>query len=277
MVRKNWKKSVLLKKSRRYGASIIKPVISKYSQGNTVLCNSFPKSGTHLLEQVLSAQGLTDYGEFLASTPSLSMKEKPETKMIRSIARLVPGEFSSGHLHWSDNVEKALADNNILHFFIFRDPRDVVVSECYYLSKMNKWHKLHRFFAACASIDEMIKLSICGIETDKFYFPDIGTRMKRYSPWINNKSCCSISYENLFLEQREHSLGKIFEYWNKNGNLGVSKEAFIKSAEKAINPGQSHTFRAGGAGKWVDHFSSENLNMFFDLAGEELIKWGYTA
>ena len=277
MAVKNWKSSVVLKKCRRHGVTIIRPLLSTFMKGDIVLCNSFPKSGTHLLEQVLSTQGLMDFGQFLASTPSFTMKEKSEIGIVKSVTSLLPGELASGHLHWSREVEQAIIRSGLLHFFIYRDPRDVIVSDCFYLSNMNRLHKLHRAFKSCSSLDEMIKLSICGIETEKFYFPDIGTRMKRYTQWIDNESCCSISYEKLFLEQREHSLGKIFEYWNKNGNLGVSKEAFIKSAETAINPGKSHTFRAGGSGKWVDHFSSENLNIFFDLAGEELNKWGYSA
>ena len=50
-----------------------------------IIGNSFPKSGTHLLLQVLeSFNGAKDFGTVLASMPSISYKEVPNITVIQT-------------------------------------------------------------------------------------------------------------------------------------------------------------------------------------------------
>jgi len=69
----NWRKSVLLKKGMRYGFDVVRHPYAlflkefDYLGYPPVLANSFPKSGTHLLIQILQAlPGIRDLGDFLA-------------------------------------------------------------------------------------------------------------------------------------------------------------------------------------------------------------------
>ena len=39
-----------------------------------------------------------------------------------------------------------LAKKNVVHYFVYRDPRDVVISEAHYLREMNRWHRLAPYF-----------------------------------------------------------------------------------------------------------------------------------
>src|SRR4249919_1382580 len=65
-----------------------------------VLANSFPKSGTHLLVQIL--EGLPDrlnYGAFLGSeTSSFQLRERSAGNTCNFIHGFVPGEIIRGHL-----------------------------------------------------------------------------------------------------------------------------------------------------------------------------------
>ena len=61
-------------------------------------------------------------------------------------------------------MPQQLADGNVVHYFIYRDPRDVVVSEAHYLRDMNRWHRLTPYFRKFESIDDAIMLSINGLE-----------------------------------------------------------------------------------------------------------------
>src|SRR6478735_1766396 len=64
-----------------------------------VIANSFPKSGTHLLVQLV--QGLPEtvnFGAFLASmTSSFRFRERTSGETCRFIRRTLPGEIVRGH------------------------------------------------------------------------------------------------------------------------------------------------------------------------------------
>src|SRR5687768_14012410 len=65
-----------------------------------VLANSFPKSGTHLVFQIVDAlPNSTNYGAFLASmTSSFRFRERSPDNASRFIRNIVPGEIVRGHL-----------------------------------------------------------------------------------------------------------------------------------------------------------------------------------
>jgi hypothetical protein len=83
---------------------------------------------------------------------------------VRFLSGLVSGELVRAHLHHSPEAERAAAEQGIAHFFIYRDPRDVAVSEAHYLRSMNRWHKLHPHFKRLPSFDQALSLCIEGLE-----------------------------------------------------------------------------------------------------------------
>src|SRR5262245_30165889 len=68
-----------------------------------VLANSFPKSGTHLLDQIADAlPDRLNYGAFLSSmTSSFQYRLRTNESTLRFINRTVPGELVRAHLHWA--------------------------------------------------------------------------------------------------------------------------------------------------------------------------------
>ena len=131
-----------------------------------VLANSFPKSGTHLVFQIVDAlPNATNYGAFLASmTSSFRFRERSPENASRFIRGIVPGEIVRGHLFFHPQNAADLAKKNVVHYFAYRDPRDVVISEAHYLREMNRWHRLAPYFRKLPSIDEAIMLSITGFD-----------------------------------------------------------------------------------------------------------------
>jgi len=272
----NWKKSVVLKKAYRFGFDALRPLVRPFSNGPIVMANSFPKSGTHLLLQVLEAFSLKDYGNFLASTPSITMIERHPTSMVSKIDRLVPGELVSAHMFHNEIVNEALKQKEVTHFFIYRDPRDVIVSECYYLSEMNKWHKLYQHFSQHDNISDMIEMSINGINTDDFYYPDIGTRMSRYTSWIVDDNVLAIKFEDLTGPNQKNVVTDIVNFFaTKNHSISIDVNKTIDYAIQSIAPEKSHTFRSGKSGKWKDYFSDKQTELMARLASNELKTWGY--
>lgn len=270
-----WKKSVLLKKLYRYGVDFIRPYLRSRAAGTIIFANSFPKSGTHLLTQVLNTFGAKDYGNFVASTPSLTMSLRSDSSVNKQVSKFLDGEMISGHLFWSDSIEKVLCDMGVMHFFIYRDPRDVLLSECHYLTKMNRWHRLHSAYSQMSSLEQQLEFSILGMEHKSIYFPNIAERMSRYTPWINSEAVCSLSYEGLYQLDREATLEKIYDFYSSRSPGFSDKSQFLDLAEQSINPRASHTFNTGGINKWQTEMPGSIQRLFEEVAGEELQKWGY--
>jgi len=280
----NWRKSVILKKTVRYGFNPIrKPcnwVIDKNKllKNPPILANSFPKSGTHLLIQVLQAIPNTrDWGLFLASTPSFTFREIGEEKMARKISGIVPNELVSAHMFHSDKSAKALAQKKGVHFFIYRDPRDIVISEAHYLTQMNTWHRLHKYFKILPDINSRIMFSITGaIDPDFPYdYPNIAARFNRYKRWIGHPEVFSLRFEDLILVGNESLIKQILHFYIQKSGKQIDLNDLVEKAVSNINPEKSHTFREGKSAAWKGVFTKEHKDVFKKYAGQLLIDLGY--
>jgi hypothetical protein len=244
-----------------------------------VLANSFPKSGTHLLAQV--SDGLPDrvnYGAFLGSeTSSFQLRERTAENTRRFIRGFVPGEVIRGHLYFEPRYADALARQNTVNYFIYRDPRAVVVSEAHYLREMNRWHRLAPYFRRAGSIDEAISLSIAGLDPPVagIFYPNIAARFARYVGWLNHGDCLAIRYEDLVSDARAIVIRQMAELYGRHcgGNIDIDACVFAMSA--AIAPEKSHTFRSGKKSGWRQEFTLAHRRLFDQVAGDLLIELGY--
>lgn len=243
-----------------------------------VIANSFPKSGTHLLVQILQKlPGIRDWGMFLASMPSVPYREIDLDTLRKRIIRSAENELIPSHLFYSPIIENALHSVRAIHYFIYRDIRDVVISDAYYLRYMNRWHRLSRFFRSCHSDEEAIMLSIRGISEKnfKYDFPNITERFKRYQPWINNNDVYAIKYENLIGEARDIELKNIINFYNTQKSMSLDVNEMLDKMKKNIQPEKSHTFRKGESGSWKKVMTNEHIDLIKEISGQLLIDLGY--
>jgi len=251
----------------------------EYLLNPPVLCNSFPKSGTHLLLQILEAlPGIKNYGTFIASTPAITLKERSKQKHLRLIDGIIPGEVVQSHLYYSEEYQQKLDDKNCIHYFIYRDPRDVVVSDAYYLTYSYKIHRMHRYFAKELHNDEQrITAAIVGVPDSgrNYHYPDILTRFNKYIDWLKSPQVMSIRYEDLVGSSRDIFLRKIVHRYIEKRNVSIGIDTIIKDIKRNINPQKSHTFRKGGTGGWKNVFTEEQRELFKEICGDLLIELGY--
>jgi hypothetical protein len=170
-----------------------------------------------------------------------------------------------------------LADKNVVHYFVYRDLRDVVVSEAHYLRDMNRWHRLAPYFRKCASIDDAIMLSITGLDppVPELEYPNIATRFARYEGWLHRDDCLAIRFEDLASENRTAVIRRMAEFYAQRRRGGIDVEACVRAMAASIAPEKSHTFRSGKKAGWQDEFDTEHRRMFDDVAGDLLIGLGY--
>jgi hypothetical protein len=244
-----------------------------------VLVNSFPKSGTHLLAQV--SEGLPDrvnYGAFLGSeTSSFQLRERTAENTQRFIRGFVPGEIIRGHLYFEPRYAEALAEQNTVNYFIYRDPRAVVVSEAHYLREMNRWHRLAKYFRRVPTIDDAISLSITGLDppVPGIVYPNIAARFARYRGWLNDARCLAIRYEDLVSDARAGVIQQMAELYARHcaGDLEIA--ACVSAMTGAIAPERSHTFRSGKKSGWRNEFTPEHRRLFDQVVGDLLFELNY--
>ncbi|OQY35937.1 MAG: hypothetical protein B6I38_00830 [Anaerolineaceae bacterium 4572_5.1] len=243
-----------------------------------VLANSFPKSGTHLLLQIVEAfPKVVNYGTFIASMPSVTFKERSRKAHLRLLSSIVPGEVIPAHLFYQSDHERLLSEKNCVHFFIYRDPRDVVVSEAHYLAKMNRWHRMHPYFKSLNNLNEQISMSILGVNQSHFPYdyPDVAKRFSRYNKWFQSSKVFTIRYEDLISPGRRKFLREMVIFYAERSSVNVEIESVVAAMERNITPEKSHTFRQGGAGAWKTAFTDDHKLQMKQVAGNLLIELGY--
>ncbi|MCA9237227.1 MAG: sulfotransferase domain-containing protein [Planctomycetales bacterium] len=266
-----------LRAPRRLARAKAKP--ADYASRPPVLANSFPKSGTHLLDQILEAlPARRNYGEFLSSmTSSFRFQRRTSSESAAALRTAIPGELVRSHLFFATEIAEAVVETGIVHYFIYRDPRDVVLSEAHYLRSLNRWHRLHPFFRDAPSLDAAIELSIRGIpeKSDSFYYPPIGERFEQYAPWIQRDDVFAVRFEDLVSDQQPELLRQIADYYAARSATPMDIDAVVAGMRASVDPERSHTYRKGRSGGWREKFTTRHRDLFREYGGDVLDRYGF--
>jgi hypothetical protein len=246
-----------------------------------LFANSFPKSGTHLLIQVLEAFPRIGPGVIQGMGPVLTFERETGRKrsgqeIARELEPLGPGDIGFGHVIATTETLAILCRSQVAHFFLYRDPRDVVVSHAFYVTDKADDHVHHAYYTdALSSAEDRIETSILGRPGSGLDFPDIGERFALYRGWLECPWVCRLRYED-FITDRAETLRSILAYAQERGfTLHKEIEPAVKILAEAIDPQRSPTFRRGKIGGWKDHFNDRHKGLFKEVAGDLLIQLGY--
>lgn len=251
-----------------------------------VICNSYPKSGTHLLYQILySIPGLQKWDD-IVSVQALCGVMNTISHVRWKIGSAPDGSIVRSHLMYCDEILKVLQEFNCKVLFIYRDLRDVAVSHARWVTKEERIF-LHDIYKHSPSFDEQLMSSIKGVPVGSPFGsnlsqPDIGTDFSRWHGWTTDPTVFAVKFENLVgergggsEEKRLYLVEQILDYLE----ISLSPEQ-IKSqfTSRALNPEESHTFKKGGKGSiggWRSYFTETHKQAFKEVAGNLLIELGY--
>jgi hypothetical protein len=243
--------------------------------------NSFPKSGTHLLTQVM--EGFGQLGPVVnTGLPAIVNFEGetgvpiPVEKLTRKLNRLRPGDIGYGHLHAYPEVQEILCAPGWVTFFIYRDPRDVVISHVHYITDMAPDHVHNAYYKnKLHSFEERLQVSIMGRPELEIPFPGIQERFAPYLPWLSLPEVLPLRFEDFITAPRK-TLARVLDFAIERGfAYQGERELAVDVLQAAIDPQRSPTFRSGKVGGWVQRFDSQNKTLFKEQAGELLIQLGY--
>lgn len=289
LLRRAWRRH---SQARRYGRAVL-------DRSPVLFANSFPKSGTHLLTQIM--HGFAALGPAIDSgLPAVvtyegdTGRQRPETEIVGDLQRLLPGDIAYGHVHALPGAIEQLSKENVAAFFILRDPRDVVVSHAHYITEMESRHIHHLYYRqALPDFDARLSASIAGISgsdlaaaglvgaqpsarlENEMALPDILARFQPYVGWLAVPQVLLLRFEDL-VNQRQIMLEKILQHAVSHGfSLNTTPEKAIQILEYSINPQRSPTFRSGKTGGWRAAFKSEHKALFQQVSGDLLLRLGY--
>ena len=241
---------------------------------------SFPKSGTHLLDQVLLGFGAfapfsRRLHSFYAEYEGESGRKRPPEAAIRWLDGLRPLDVASAHLFARPQAVTRVCSQRFVPYFIYRDPRDVVVSHVFYVTELAPDHVHHRYYTeSLQTFDERLRVSILGLPDAAVEFPDIAARFAPYVSWLSRPDVLCLQFE-AFIQQRRSALAQVADHFLQRVPLDVPRERLIDALEAAIQPRKSPTFRSGKTGEWRRYFTEGHKRLFKEVAGDLLIQLGY--
>jgi hypothetical protein len=273
----------LLRRSVRRLAQMIRWHRLDLAEVPALFANSFPKSGTHLLTQVL--EGFPKLGPAVNSGLPAVVTFEGDTGRERSVAeimadlrRLGPGDLAYGHVHAFPDVVAELRQPRYAAYFILRDPRDVVVSHVHYVTEMEPRHIHHTYYSqVLRSFDERLATSIQGIPagSDFAFLPDVRARFEPFLGWMGLPEVLVLRFEE-FLVDRRAALGRVLDHAVGRGfPLAVPRPQALAMLEQGIDPRRSPTFRSGKAGGWRHQFTPQHVRLLKDIAADLLVRLGY--
>ncbi|WP_088103462.1 sulfotransferase domain-containing protein [Halalkalibacter urbisdiaboli] len=233
-----------------------------------ILVNSVPKSGTHLLIQILlGIQG---------------MKIAPSWVYEQNLDELIKfdsGTVTPAHLPYSKEVADRLNNLGIRTIFISRDLRDIAVS-LYHFALENRFgkHPLHPILTKFQTDEERLMVVIKGYSSNGIKWPNILEFTQSRYGWLGASNVLCVTFEELMKNEqsREQALLKIVNYlWNDLKILRMSKDEIMEVMFNSIKPKESGTFRKGKIGSWKNEFSKQHKEAFKAIAGDFLIQLGY--
>lgn len=236
-----------------------------------VLVASVPKCGTHLLKQIIMGVPCLVKGSWILQ----------KNEFFADMNKCRPGTVMVGHLFYKTGLVNYLNKNHIPRFFIYRDPRDMIVSYVYYVKDIAKEHELREYFTHSLQTDEerIMKLTTgFTLKEPSLRYGDITTHYAPFHGWMQDPNTFTLQFEDLVESEqlRQQTIRHMVDYmWDDIKSFGSNKDRVTKAMEQNINPKKSGTFRRGISGGWRDYFTDENKKIFKEVAGQFLIELGY--
>mgnify|MGYP002867183785 CR=1 FL=1 len=245
-----------------------------------VLLNSIPKSGTHLLSNMLFSIPHTHMVADLTDADKLSDPTARLEYVRRLAVQKEAGDLYIGHIPYSPEIAQFFAENGVKQVFVFREPRDVSVSMYHYVMKPKGGHYHFPLFNSMENDSQRLMTVIEGYGKGKEEYevgpdavPSLHHYYEAYLPWLNAPNTLALRFEDLISpDLKSATIQKLLNFLE----VPQSEEKIQKMVRLGQNPKNSSTFRKGKAGSWAEEYLPEHHQAFEKVGGKDLLqKMGY--
>lgn len=263
---------------------------------NKIFLNSMPKSGTNLVSRALDLASIKydnlGISEALLIGPSYPLRQLARRSFFerdpitiglnvqvpvrrawldRRLSRVGAGHYITGHANWSVGLSGLLEDHGFRTIVVVRDPRDVLLSQVYYIANSSA-HFLYPAYRDL-SVSSRIGLalrggSICGYDVAPFEL-----LLERIDAWFRRSNAVMLKFEDMVGERG----GGAVEAQDRTLSLleDLTGRHFDREVIRLELYGKSHTFRKGRVGSAETELSSVDLARVNEVLGDWRIRWGY--
>ena len=250
-----------------------------------IYLNGFPKSGLHLA--VLMARTITTdpsitppwTGSFARN--AWSTQWLPLEPIMAELRLIKDDTWLKGHMGWMPTAEQYLYWHGVSVAFIYRDLRDVLVSQSYHVIDEDDQKFFHpdKDIYRAMGHEERLMACLCGVGP----YAGLFDRWELYAPWLQVPWVFPLRYEDM-MERREETARAFLRYvWDRTAwgyaeptvpemLEGQYVEAMVKNMERKE---YSTTFRKGGSGGWREEFTPRVKDEFKARGGDWLVRLGY--
>jgi hypothetical protein len=241
--------------------------------------NSKPKSGSHLLLQILNGFTKIIPYKYVEANPIRTIEKegrrKTNEEVLRELEHIPRGVIGWGYVEATPENVAFLCQPHRVNYFVYRDPRDMLVSQVFFASDMHEEHAMHDYYKSLPDFGERLKVAITGIDQEGLYMVSVKQRYATVFEWLEQSHVMCIRFEEL-IGNRQATLDAMLDEVESTGyRIPMPREKALSVLVEAIQPGRSHTFRSGKTGGWREHFTDEHKDLFKDVTGDLLVKLGY--
>jgi hypothetical protein len=262
--------------------------LTKYPYDGRYYLNGFPKSGLHrialMVYPLATPQEMPDNAKPWAGTFtdfSWTTNWRVIDDVLWRCAELTPGHHMYAHAGYRHELERFLWWLGAAHIFVYRDLRDVAVSQVHHILSddvladggdrlVHPDKKLYRDLGSFENILVAIIEGYCR-------FAGIITRWNLYAPWLNVPWVQKVTFEDSIRQPRlvadtilTYGLARVSQIRNAQFEfLPDMKEEVLDEMVRAADSTQiSPTFRKGEIGGWREHFTPRVRDAFREAGGD---------
>lgn len=241
--------------------------------------NAKPKSGSHLLLQVLNGFTRIMPYRYVEAEPVRTINKdggrRTADRVLSDLKAIPRGVIGWGYVDATPENASFLTSSGRVNFFIYRDPRDLLVSQVFFATDMHEEHGMHDYYQSLPDFGERLKVAITGVDRDGLYMVSVKGRYEGVFQWLEQPNVMCIRYEDL-VDRRESTLASMLNEVERTGyKIPTPRETAAAILVEAIQPKKSRTFRVGRTGNWKEYFTDEHKRLFKDVAGDLLVRLGY--
>jgi hypothetical protein len=250
-----------------------------FNDAPPIFGNSKPKSGSHLLLQILNGFTQIMPYRYVDADPIRTIKKdggrRTADEILADLRAVPTGVIGWGYLEATKENVSFLTGSGRANYFIYRDPRDMLVSQVFFATDMHEEHGMHEYYKSLPDFGARLNVAITGIDRDGLKMVSVKQRYEGVFQWLEQKNVMCIRFEDL-INNRDATLTAMLDEVEKTGyKIPTPREKALAVLVEAIQPKKSHTFRSGKTGGWSQHFTDEHKKLFKDVAGDLLVRLGY--
>lgn len=269
----------MLRPAGKTAQSILRWKRFSFHEAPPIFGNSKPKSGSHLLLQILNGFTQIMPYRYVDADPIRTIKyeggRRTADEILADLKHVPLGVIGWGYVDATKENASFLTAAGRVNYFIYRDPRDMLVSQVFFATDMHGEHGMHDYYTSLPDFGARLNVAITGIEKDGLKMVSVSQRYEGVFQWLEQKNVMCIRFEDL-INNRDTTLSAMLNEVEKTGyKIPTPREKALSVLVDAINPKKSHTFRSGKTGGWTQHFTEDHKKLFKEVSGDLLVRLGY--